>query len=181
MRVVPGITAAAGIAAELGLPLTHRGLATSVRFITGHAREGGEGALGESLGAAAADPATTLVVYMGLSTLGALGAELAARGLPPTTPAVAIERGTTPRQRCVYAPLAQLAARVADAGLQSPTLIVIGQVVSVAPGWRRARESGRPLQDMGAAWGTQAAEAGAQGMPAGQGGALAGMAAKAAK
>ena len=58
-----GITAASGISAELGIPLTHRGLATSVRFLTGHARESGEAALDATV-AASADPATTLVIYM---------------------------------------------------------------------------------------------------------------------
>ena len=65
-----GITAASGIAAELGIPLTHRGLATSVRFLTGHARDGNEATAElDSTIAASADPHTTLVVYMGLSTL----------------------------------------------------------------------------------------------------------------
>lgn len=137
-------------AAELGIPLTHRGLATSVRFLTGHSREGGEGELGATV-AAAADPHTTLVVYMGLGTLPSLTAQLQASGLDLGTPAVAVERGTTPEQRAVYAPLGQLQARVAAAALASPTLIVIGQVVSLAPGWRRFRETGDSLDAPGAA------------------------------
>ncbi|EFN51184.1 hypothetical protein CHLNCDRAFT_141338 [Chlorella variabilis] len=150
VRAVPGITAASGISAELGIPLTHRGLATSVRFLTGHSREGGEGELGATV-AAAADPHTTLVVYMGLGTLPSLTAQLQASGLDLGTPAVAVERGTTPEQRAVYAPLGQLQARVAAAALASPTLIVIGQVVSLAPGWRRFRETGDSLDAPGAA------------------------------
>ena len=95
-----GITAASGICAELGIPLTHRGLATSVRYLTGHAQEGGEAQLDSTM-AACADPDTTLVVYMGLATLPALTQNLTAAGLPPGTPAVAVERGTTPQQRTV--------------------------------------------------------------------------------
>jgi uroporphyrin-III C-methyltransferase len=147
VHVVPGITAAAGICAELGLPLTHRGLATGFRVLTGHARAGGAAAaeLGASTAAAAADAKTTLVVYMGLATLGALASELVAGGLPPGTPAVAVERGTTPEQRCVWAPLEELHAEVAAAQLVSPTLLVIGEVVAVAPGWKKARSAGRAL------------------------------------
>ena len=129
-----GITAASGISASLGIPLTHRGLSTSVRFLTGHSREGGEEALDAST-KALVDANTTLVVYMGLSTLPELVGGLREAGLPMDTPAVAVERGTTPEERTVFAPLAQLADSVAEAKLQSPTLIIIGQVVAMAPGW----------------------------------------------
>jgi len=149
VRIVPGITAASGIAAELGIPLTHRGLATSVRFLTGHAREGGQPELDAAV-ATACDPHTTLVVYMGLATLPSLAAELAAGGLDPGTPAVAVERGTTPEQRAVWAPLGALQREVAAAQLQSPTLVVIGAVVALAPGWAAARREGRALQVPGA-------------------------------
>jgi siroheme synthase len=70
-----GITAGAGICAELGIPLTHRGVATSVRFLTGHARPSGEADLDEAV-AAAADPHTTLIVYMGLKMLPILTSQL---------------------------------------------------------------------------------------------------------
>jgi uroporphyrin-III C-methyltransferase len=102
-----GITAASGISAELGIPLTHRGVATSVAFITGHAREGGEDELDETV-TASADKNTTLVVYMGLNTLPALLQRLKAAGLSPDTPAAAVERGTTIHQRAVYATLGEL-------------------------------------------------------------------------
>lgn len=94
-----GITAASGIAAELGIPLTHRGVANSVRFLTGHSRKGGKDPL--FVAENAADPDSTLVVYMGLSTLPSLAEKLVHHGLPPQTPAVAVERGTTPQQRMV--------------------------------------------------------------------------------
>ncbi|CAK0773444.1 S-adenosyl-L-methionine-dependent uroporphyrinogen III methyltransferase, chloroplastic [Coccomyxa viridis] len=135
---VPGITAASGISASLGIPLTHRGLSTSVRFLTGHSREGGEEALDAST-MALVDANTTLVVYMGLSTLPRLVGGLREADLPMDTPAVAVERGTTPEERTVFAPLEQLADSVAEAKLQSPTLIIIGQVVAMAPGWDLGR------------------------------------------
>lgn len=94
-----GITAASGIAAELGIPLTHRGVANSVRFLTGHSRKGGSDPL--YLAENAADPDCTLVVYMGLATLPSLATKLMFHGLPDDTPAAAIERGTTPQQRIV--------------------------------------------------------------------------------
>ncbi|XP_023548332.1 uncharacterized protein LOC111807000 [Cucurbita pepo subsp. pepo] len=133
VKIVPGITAASGIAAELGIPLTHRGVATSVRFLTGHSRQGGTDPL--FVAENAADPDSTLVVYMGLSTLPSLALKLMHHGLPPDTPAAAIERGTTPQQRIVFAELKDLADEIKAAELVSPTLIIIGKVVSLSPHW----------------------------------------------
>ncbi|XP_004306504.1 PREDICTED: uroporphyrinogen-III C-methyltransferase [Fragaria vesca subsp. vesca] len=133
VQVIPGITAASGIAAELGIPLTHRGVANSVRFLTGHSRKGGTDPL--FVAENAADPDSTLVVYMGLSTLPSLAQKLVHHGLPPTTPAVAVERGTTPQQRMVFAELKDLANEITSAELISPTLIVIGKVVALSPLW----------------------------------------------
>lgn len=99
VQFLAGITAASGIAAELGIPLTHRGVANSVRFLTGHSRKGGTDPL--FVAENAADPDSTLVVYMGLSTLPSLASKLMFYGLPDDTPAAAIERGTTPLQRIV--------------------------------------------------------------------------------
>ena len=126
-EVVPGITAAAGCSAYAGIPLTHRGLADSVRFVTGHGHEGPERDW-----AALADPGTTLVIYMGLRRLPEIVAGLLAGGLPAGTPAAAIERGTTGGQRRVTGTLADLAAQVQAAGLAAPTLVVIGRVVALA-------------------------------------------------
>ncbi|XP_040381574.1 S-adenosyl-L-methionine-dependent uroporphyrinogen III methyltransferase, chloroplastic [Oryza brachyantha] len=133
VEVIPGITSASGIAAELGIPLTHRGVATSVRFLTGHSRNGGTDPL--YIAENAADPDTTLVVYMGLSTLPSLAPKLMKHGLPPDTPAVAVERGTTPQQRMVFAMLKDLVSEVKSADLVSPTLIIIGKVVALSPLW----------------------------------------------
>uniref|UniRef100_A0A1J3EQH3 uroporphyrinogen-III C-methyltransferase n=1 Tax=Noccaea caerulescens TaxID=107243 RepID=A0A1J3EQH3_NOCCA len=133
VQVIPGITAASGIAAELGIPLTHRGVATSVRFLTGHSRKGGTDPL--FVAENAADPDTTLVVYMGLGTLPSLAQKLMDHGLPCDTPAVAVERGTTTLQRTVFAELKDFAAEIQSAGLVSPTLIIIGKVVELSPLW----------------------------------------------
>ncbi|KAJ7299608.1 hypothetical protein O6H91_02G011000 [Diphasiastrum complanatum] len=135
VKIVPGITAASGIAAELGIPLTHRGAANSVRFLTGHSRKGGTDPL--YVAAQAADPDSTLVIYMGLQTLPGLAAKLLANGLPPDTPAVAVERGTTSQQRTVFACLKDLPSEVELVELVSPTLIIIGQVVMLSPFWPR--------------------------------------------
>lgn len=131
---IPGITAAAGIAANLGIPLTHRGLATSVRFMTGHAREGGQSDIDTAM-ATAFDTCTTLVIYMGLGTLESTVNTLLQGGLPRDMPAVAVEKGTTPSQRVVWSSLEDLYHMVSQAALVSPTLIIIGNVVSLAPEW----------------------------------------------
>ncbi|KAL8268326.1 hypothetical protein R6Q59_002129 [Mikania micrantha] len=133
VKVIPGITAASGIAAELGVPLTHRGVANSVRFLTGHSRKGGADPL--FVAENAADPDSTLVVYMGLSTLPALVLKLIHHGLPPDTPAAAVERGTTPQQRIVLAELKDLADKITSEQFVSPTLIFIGKVVALSPLW----------------------------------------------
>jgi len=146
VKVVPGITAASGISAELGIPLTHRGVATSVRFLTGHAKEGSDEKLDETIATAAFDPHTTLVIYMGLATLQSLADRVIKYGLPADTPAVAVERGTTVHQRAVYARLDGLAEEVVGKhALQSPTLIIIGKSVALSAGWERCEKSGSSL------------------------------------
>jgi uroporphyrin-III C-methyltransferase len=128
-EVVPGVTAATACAAYAGIPLTHRGLATSVQLITGHRRNN------EPLDIAwdkLADPEATIVVYMGLANVAEIRAALIAAGLPGETPAAAIENGTTPTQRRCITTLAELPTAIAGMRLQSPTLLVIGQVVVLA-------------------------------------------------
>ena len=152
VRIVPGITAAAGVGSELGIPLTHRGVATSVRLLTGHLREGAakEAATGDGNAVAdavdfavtSADLDTTLVVYMGLATLPALAAKLLASGFPADTPAVAVERGTTRRERRVFSTIEDLPVAVATCGLKSPTLLIVGATVKLSPWWPWRDESG---------------------------------------
>ncbi len=127
-EIVPGVTAAAGCAASAGIPLTHRGLATGVRFVTGHCCAGGPLDLNwQSL----ADPDTTLVVYMGLAHVAEIACRLIDGGLPADTPAAAIANGTLSDERLVVATLATLADRVQQAALPPPVLFVIGRVVEV--------------------------------------------------
>lgn len=128
-EVVPGITAASGCTAGCGIPLTHRGLAMGVRFVTGHCRDDLDLDLNW---ASLADPDTTLVVYMGLANLPQISRELIAAGLPASTPAAAIASGTTPQQTICTATLADLPAKAAIARLSAPVLIVIGRVVSLS-------------------------------------------------
>ncbi|MEM7221819.1 MAG: uroporphyrinogen-III C-methyltransferase [Pseudomonadota bacterium] len=128
-QVVPGITAASGCGASLGIPLTHRGLAKGVRFVTGHCRNNGALDLNWS---SLADPDTTLVIYMALANLEEISCKLQAAGLAPGTPAAAVAGGTMPSQSMVCGSLADLSARVSELDLQAPVLIIIGRVVELA-------------------------------------------------
>ena len=128
-EVVPGVTAASGCSAASNIPLTHRGLATGVRYVTGHFRDDGDLDLDW---AGLADPETTLVIYMGLNNLARIRDHLIAAGLPRTTPAAAIAEGATPRQKLCVATLETLPQRIVAAGLEAPVLIVIGRVVAMA-------------------------------------------------
>ena len=128
-EVVPGVTSAQGCAASLKVPLTYRTLATGVRFVTGHRCAAGYGDLDWN---GLADPMTTLVVYMGLSSIREIAARLIAKGREPATPVLAVSRGTQPGERHVTTTLGRVADDVAAAGLASPTLIFIGEVVGIA-------------------------------------------------
>lgn len=127
-EVVPGITAAQGCAASASVPLTHRGLATSVRFITGHCRED------EPLDfdwRGLADPDTTLVVYMGAANIELIASRLVAAGLSDTTPVLAINNGTTSKERRVLSVLGSVARDADGAEFDGPVLFIIGAVVSL--------------------------------------------------
>ena len=128
-EVVPGITAAAGCSAYSGIPLTHRGMSRRVQFITGHFNNDEPLALNwQSI----ADPDSTLVIYMGLANLTLIVSELITAGLPATTPATAIQNGTTADQRRVIACLDQLDEAIQKAQMQAPVMIIIGEVVTLA-------------------------------------------------
>jgi uroporphyrin-III C-methyltransferase/precorrin-2 dehydrogenase/sirohydrochlorin ferrochelatase/uroporphyrin-III C-methyltransferase len=128
-EVVPGITAATACSAYSGIPLTHRGLSRSVRFITGHFLENEKLDLDwRSL----AVPDLTIVVYMGLANIGRVCDGLLNFGMDPATPAVAIQDGTTDRQRRVFGDLATLPNRVKGSRLAAPVLIIIGRTVALA-------------------------------------------------
>jgi uroporphyrin-III C-methyltransferase/precorrin-2 dehydrogenase/sirohydrochlorin ferrochelatase/uroporphyrin-III C-methyltransferase len=128
-EVVPGVTAASGCSAYSGIPLTHRGMSRSVRFITGHFRND------EPLDInwdRVADPDCTLVIYMGLGNLPQICHSLINAGLSSSTPAAAIENGTTKNQQRVLSQLDQLHDVVTQSGLKAPVMIIIGEVVTLA-------------------------------------------------
>jgi uroporphyrin-III C-methyltransferase len=124
-EVVPGITAACGVASYAGIPLTHRDHAQSCLFVTGHLKDGSCDLDWPAL----ARPRQTTVIYMGLGALAEICAQLVAHGLRADTPAAVVQQGTTPDQRVVSGTLSNLPALVAEAGLHSPCLIIVGEVV----------------------------------------------------
>jgi uroporphyrin-III C-methyltransferase/precorrin-2 dehydrogenase/sirohydrochlorin ferrochelatase len=124
-EVVPGITAALGVAAYAGIPLTHRDYAQTCVFATGHLKDGSADLDWTAL----ARPRQTVVIYMGLLGLPVLCRELVAHGLAATTPAAVVQQGTTAEQRVVTGTLADLPDRVAAEALKAPTLIIVGEVV----------------------------------------------------
>ncbi len=141
-EVVPGITAALGAASYAGIPLTHRDYAQSCVFVTGNTQDG---ELNVDW-AAIVRPRQTVVIYMGFQNLDELCRELVAHGLAPSTPAAMVQQATTAAQRVVCADLATLADRAHEAGLQPPTLIIVGEVVRLRDrlAWFEARRGAGP-------------------------------------
>jgi len=128
-EVVPGITAASGCSSYSGIPLTHRGMSRRVQFITGHFNDNEPLDLNwQSI----ADPDSTLVIYMGLSNLPLAVHSLIDAGLPASTPAAAIQNGTTPAQQRVITTLGQLNDSIHQRRMKAPVMIIIGEVVSLA-------------------------------------------------
>ena len=125
--VIPGITAALGAAAYAGIPLTHREHAHSVTFVTGHAQNDGQDPDWRAL----ANPGTTAVFYMGLARLEHIVGKLLEHGAPGTRPAGIIAQGTTAGQRVITATLANIQDVASAAPLESPALLVVGDVVAL--------------------------------------------------
>jgi uroporphyrin-III C-methyltransferase len=124
----PGITAAQGASSATGVPLTHRGLAGSVQYVTGHRQ------LGQVLDLdwkRLADPDCTLVIYMGVANIGQIAMGLMTEGLDPATPVLAVAHATTPQERRLVSRLDQVGCDVRDAGLTAPVLFMIGRVVTL--------------------------------------------------
>ncbi len=143
--VVNGITAGLAAVTSLGVPLTHRDHAQGVVFLTGHARTGaaaGDDATDwRALAATAHSARLTLVVYMGVAGAGHIQAELL-QGLPGDTPVAVIQHASLPQQRHIATTLARLQSGIAEAGLASPSVIVVGDVLRglVAAGLPQMRD-----------------------------------------
>jgi uroporphyrin-III C-methyltransferase / precorrin-2 dehydrogenase / sirohydrochlorin ferrochelatase len=137
VKIVPGITAAQGAAATLGLPLTGRGHARRLQYVTGHAKDG---ELPDDLDwRSLADPTATTAIYMPASTLAALVKKATAEGLDPGTPALAIARATRPDQTVVTAPIGELPDRLAKMSLPGPLLVMIGKTIGEKSAAREVR------------------------------------------
>lgn len=126
-EVVPGVTAAAGCAAYAGFPLTHRDHAQSVTFVTGHLKDHSIDLDWPAL----ARPGQTVVFYMGVGGAPEICRQMIAHGLPASTPAAIIRRGTLPDQQTLLSTLDQLPQRIVEAGIKPPALIVVGSVVGL--------------------------------------------------
>jgi uroporphyrin-III C-methyltransferase / precorrin-2 dehydrogenase / sirohydrochlorin ferrochelatase len=124
--VVPGITAGIGAASYAGIPLTHRNVSQSVRFVTGHRQNDQINLDWPEL----ARPDQTLVIYMGLPGLEEILQKLIAHGMPPVTPAALVEKATLPEQQIIQGTVADLAAKVRAAAITGPTTAIVGNVVS---------------------------------------------------
>ena len=140
VEIVPGITAAAGCAAEAGIPLTDRGVSQSVTYLTGASGlTGTSGLTGASGGdvpdydwEALARISGTLVFYMAVGTAEAISDRLIAGGISASTPVAVIENGTQETQRTLAGPIGRLGALIRDNDVRSPALLVIGEVVDRA-------------------------------------------------
>ena len=127
-EVVPGITAAQGCAASACVPLTHRGVATSLRFVTGHCRNDDPLNLDWQ---GLADPATTLVVYMGCSQIETIATQLIAHGRAASTPVVAISRGTTLHEQVLHSTLGSIAEDTSASAMTNPVVFYVGEAVGI--------------------------------------------------
>jgi uroporphyrin-III C-methyltransferase/precorrin-2 dehydrogenase/sirohydrochlorin ferrochelatase len=126
-QVVPGITAASGCSAYAGIPLTHRDYAQSVRFVTGHLKDGTPNLPWSEL----IHERQTLVLYMGLVGLDEITQQLMAHGMRADMPVALISHGTRPNQQIVIGEVNNIAQKVVESGIKAPTLTIIGDVVKL--------------------------------------------------
>lgn len=126
-QVVPGVTAANGCSAYAGIPLTHRDHAHSVRFVTGHLKDGSTNLPWQEL----VVPGQTVVFYMGLVGLPEICRQLIAHGRDPHTPMALIQQGTTANQKVLSSTLAEMPGLVEQTEIRPPTLLIVGEVVSL--------------------------------------------------
>jgi uroporphyrin-III C-methyltransferase len=128
VSVINGITSGLAAISSLGAPLTHRQHAHGVVFVTGHAKPGDSGTDWRQLATTARDAKLTLVIYMGVSGAGHIQTELLT-GLPADTPVAIIENASLPEQRQALTRLDRLTFTLNETGLQSPSILVVGNVV----------------------------------------------------
>lgn len=126
-EVVPGVTAAAGCAAYAGIPLTHRDYAQSVRFLTGHLKDGSTELPWDEL----VHPAQTLVIYMGLTGLESISQSLIRFGMRPSMPVAVVEKGTSAQQRVFTSTIKDIHQVAVQNEVKSPALLIIGEVVTL--------------------------------------------------
>jgi uroporphyrin-III C-methyltransferase len=136
VEIVSGITAGIGVTAAMDIPLTHRYICNGVTFVTGHTGDGRQ-----LDWRALAASGTTLVIYMGVANLDAIARGLLEGGLPAETPAAAIQNGTLPSQKSVVTTLSGLVVEVERAGISSPAITVIGEVVR----WAKVNRAAQSL------------------------------------
>jgi uroporphyrin-III C-methyltransferase/precorrin-2 dehydrogenase/sirohydrochlorin ferrochelatase len=129
VEVVPGISAALGVAAATQIPLTHRDMAQAVTFVTGHAALGKEPDLDWR---ALARPNQTVVVFMGVGAADAIAARLIAAGRDAATPVAVIENGTRPNEVRAFGALGDIADLIQSRGISGPALLIIGEVAALA-------------------------------------------------
>ncbi len=126
-QVVPGITAASGCSSYAGIPLTHRDYAQSVRFVTGHLKDGTANLPWNEL----IHPQQTLVIYMGLTGISHISQELIRHGMSDDTAIALIEKGTLPQQKVYTSTLKDISSVIANNAISAPTLTIIGSVVKL--------------------------------------------------
>ena len=139
IEVVPGVSAALGVAASTQIPLTHRDIAQAVTFVTGHAALGREPDLDWT---ALARPNQTVVVFMGVGTADVIAARLIAAGRNPATPVAVVENGTRENEVRAFGALGNVADVIQANGIQGPALLIIGEVAALAQ--REGRTDGEP-------------------------------------
>lgn len=136
VEVVPGVTSAVAVPGLAGIPLTHRGVTTGFHVVSGHCAAGSDGAsersgpLDDAAVACVRDATATLVVLMGVRSLGAIVAQSLAAGADPATPVAIVENGSTAEQRVTRARLDEAAGVAAVRGVRSPAVVVIGHVAA---------------------------------------------------
>ncbi|HAK53326.1 MAG TPA: uroporphyrinogen-III C-methyltransferase [Gammaproteobacteria bacterium] len=130
-QVIPGISAANGCAAYAGIPLTHRDYSQSVRFVTGHPKDGVVSLAWDDL----VSPNQTIVFYMGLGGLASICEQLINHGMSQAMPIAVVSKGTTPEQKVLRGTLETIGGQVASTPLETPTLIIVGEVAGLSHSW----------------------------------------------